>query len=159
MYRMRELSEMDCMADLERATASFPRKPELYYFAARLELSKASPEEGVSGGGNKSCEMAVQWLVKCARSYYTELPKQLSTKEVLILYRWVVQWLIACMVGRRWGGHLQWGCAFNRIVVQFSSTLVTSFGTAYTNSVWIIHPQYLLSPFTMLLCLIWWIFI
>lgn len=78
---------MECTAELEHATSTCPRRPELNYFAARLELSKASSAEGVSVGGDNRCEAAVKWLVKCVRDYYRELPEQLSTKEVLILYR------------------------------------------------------------------------
>jgi hypothetical protein len=84
---MRELSGMDCKTELEHATSACPRKPELYYFAARLELSRRLPEEGGASLAAGSCEVAVQWLVKCVRNYYCELPEELSTKEVLILYR------------------------------------------------------------------------
>lgn len=132
--RINELGDMDCSVELERATSTCPRRPEIYYFAARLELSRASSAtegesarggkdngcgrgrdngglsattgkggvlsaatrrggaaaaqgEGLDGGSVNSCEVAVEWLVKCVRNYYSQLPEQLSTKEVLILYR------------------------------------------------------------------------
>lgn len=94
---MKELGHEDSTSVLTRAITANPRKVELYYLAARIELSKPSadgsggatpPGEGSvavrEGSGVKS---AVEWLVKCVRQFYVDTPPEMSTKLVLVLYR------------------------------------------------------------------------
>lgn len=69
---------MTCNAELERSITACPHTPELYYFSARLELTRRAPSKE-----------AVRWLFRCVRGYYQDLPTDLSLSQVLILYRYV----------------------------------------------------------------------
>lgn len=40
--------------------------------------------------GNRRIQSAVQWLVKCVKDFYAELPAKVNTKLALILYRFIV---------------------------------------------------------------------
>ncbi len=68
---------MDSTPVLEKATQTCTRKPELYYLAARLELSK------------DKAPLAVKWLMMCVKSFYLEQSDEpTSTAQVLTLYRY-----------------------------------------------------------------------
>lgn len=70
---------------LKQATAACPRRAELYYFAARLELSR------VSSDGRGGSSRAVKWLVSCVKDFYAKIPQEnMSTKLVLTLYRYAM---------------------------------------------------------------------
>ena len=99
---MKELGQEDCSEVLTQAIAANARKVELYYLAARIELSRgcATPPGGsgavrkgkggvsvVSARGGSSVDNAVEWLVKCVRRFYVDTPPEMSTKLVLVLYR------------------------------------------------------------------------
>lgn len=80
--RMKEIGHMTCNAELERSITACPRTPELYYFAARMELSRSAQPS--------PSKEAVRWLFRCVRDYYyPDLPADLSLSQVLILYRYV----------------------------------------------------------------------
>ena len=73
---------MTCNAELECSITACPQTPMLYYFAARVELSR-------SAQATPSKE-AVRWLFRCVRDYYQELPAaDFSLSQVLILYRYI----------------------------------------------------------------------
>ncbi len=86
---MKDVNHDDSAQVLTQAISANPRKVELYYLAARIELSRASP----SPPGNSSpreesaAEKAVEWLVKCVKKFYVHPPEEVSTKLVLVLYR------------------------------------------------------------------------
>lgn len=84
--RMCEVGRMDSTVVLKQATSACPGQAQLYYFAARLELSRTS---AVSSG--VSVDRAIHWLVRCVRDFYVEVSavEALSTKRVLVLYRQV----------------------------------------------------------------------
>lgn len=72
---------------LKQAVQSCPRRAELYYLAARLELSRTDPQKECEGQVSRVKE-AVEWLVECVRKFYVDAPKELSTAGVLTLYRY-----------------------------------------------------------------------
>ena len=98
---------MDSNEVMVKATSACPRKAELYYLAARLELSRAkiplklsseaknsntsSSDAGMSEGDSTShhdrLEKAVEWLVRCVKNFYSSPPGELSTAQMLTLYR------------------------------------------------------------------------
>ena len=94
---MKELGHEDSTSVLTQAITANPRKVELYYLAARVQLSKpcgdgsnavTPPGEGsVSVRDGSGVKSAVEWLVKCVRQFYVDTPPEMSTKLVLILYR------------------------------------------------------------------------
>lgn len=103
-YRMKEVGMMDGCEVLRQAIQACPRRAELYYFAARLELSRTKPV-AASGIAEQSCsctgecdghhlDRAVEWLVICVKAFYAQMPEeQLTTKQVLILYRYHLQYV------------------------------------------------------------------
>lgn len=95
LCRMKTQGGEDGSEVLGQAIEANPRQVELYYLAARLELSSVSPrapesasseQDSVKEGGG-SADRAVRWLVRCIRSFYVGPPEILSTKQVLVLYR------------------------------------------------------------------------
>ena len=108
-FRINELEGVDGCRVLEKAVASSPMKPELYYLSARLELSRTAniveSEKCISRSCSVECRgrsyhinKAVELLSGCVKVFYsTSDAVDTSVAQVLTLYRYVPAfWLVFC---------------------------------------------------------------
>ncbi len=99
MIRIEELKGTDGCAVLEKAITYTSVTPELYYLAAKFELSRTDAAPDSTKCKAKSCAKAcqgrsyhiyraVEWLRSCVTVFYSTTDvENLSPAEILTLYR------------------------------------------------------------------------